>query len=400
MSVASLWLSSKGGLPLLRSGLLSWRPELEPTAHAVADRLAAADPDEFRKAVDRELRGRADRFLTGLERYRAHPYERDVAEPHLLWSEGTTRLLDYAPLGGPPVLVVPSLVNRFYILDLEEERSLLRFLARQGLRPLVLDWGAPGATERGFTLTDYVAGRLEAALDAVLDLAGGPVALLGYCMGGTLALALAQRRQRDLAALALLAAPWDFHAEAADQARLLGAFEPVLSAAFALVEEIPVDVLQSLFFGLDPFLAIRKFSRFAALATGSLEARRFVALEDWLNDGVPLALPAARDCLARWYGANEPGNGSWRIAGRPVEPARVTLPCYVVVPARDRIVPPASASVLAELLPNVVRHNPSLGHIGMIVGGGAEEQVWRPLADWLGRTLAAGRAWTSPSQRL
>jgi polyhydroxyalkanoate synthase len=395
MSVASLWLSSKGGLPLSRSGLLSWRPELAPAAHDIAERLAAADPDEFRTALDRELRGRADRFLTGIERYRAHPYARTVAEPLVVWTEGTTRLLDYAPAGGAPVLVVPSLVNRFYILDLEEERSLLRFLAAQGLRPLVVDWGAPGPDERTFGLTDYVAGRLEAALDAALELAGGPVALLGYCMGGTLALALAQRRQRDLAALALLAAPWDFHAEAAAQGRLLGALEPAISGAFALIGEIPVDVLQSVFFGLDPFLAIRKFSRFAALAPAGREARRFVALEDWLNDGIPLALPAARDCMTRWYGGNEPGRGEWRVAGRMVDPARVTLPAYVVVPARDRIVPPASAAALGAALPNAVRHAPALGHIGMIAGGGAEEQVWQPLAAWLGRAMAAGRAWTS-----
>jgi polyhydroxyalkanoate synthase len=154
-------------------------------------------------------------------------------------------------------------------------------------------------------------------------------------------------------------------------------------------------VLQALFFGLDPFLAVRKFSRFAALGPGSAEARRFVALEDWLNDGVPLALPAARDCLARWYGGNEPGRGVWRIAGRPVDPGRVALPAYVVVPARDRIVPPASAAALAAALPNAVRQNPALGHIGMVVGGGAEEHVWRPLAEWLGRVLAGRRAWTS-----
>jgi polyhydroxyalkanoate synthase len=394
MSVASLWLSSKGGLPLLRSGLLSWRPELAAPAREVAERLGAADPDAFRKAVDRELRGRADRFITGLERYRAHPYTRTVAEPHLAWSEGTTRLLDYAPLGGAPVLVVPSLVNRFYVLDLEEERSLLRYLSARGLRPLVVDWGAPGPAERGFGLTDYVAGRLEAALDAALDLAGGPVALLGYCMGGTLAVALAQRRARDLAALALLAAPWDFHAEGAAQARLLGTLEPAFAGAFSLVEEIPVDVLQALFFGLDPFLALRKFSRFAGLGSHSDEARRFVALEDWLNDGVPLALPTARDCLVRWYGGNEPALGAWRIAGRPVDPSRVALPAYVVVPARDRIVPPASAASLAAALPNVVRQTPALGHIGMMVGSGAEEQVWRPLAEWLGRVLAGRRNWT------
>ena len=85
---------------------------------------------------------------------------------------------------------------------------MLRFLAGAGLRPLLLDWGWPGEVERGFTLTDYMAGRLERALVAV----GAPVVLAGYCMGGLLAMAAAQRRPEQVRALALLATPWDFHA--------------------------------------------------------------------------------------------------------------------------------------------------------------------------------------------
>jgi polyhydroxyalkanoate synthase len=130
-------------------------------------------------------------------------------------------------------------------------------------------------------------------------------------------------------------------------------------------------------------LALRKFTRFAALEPQSAEAREFVALEDWLNDGVPLALPVARECLGRWYGANEPGSGTWLVAGAPIEPVRFDKPALVVVPARDRIVPPASARALANALPRVSRLDPPLGHIGMIVGRRAEREVWQPLARWL-----------------
>ena len=113
----------------------------------------------------------------------------------VLWREGTTRLLDYGgDTAGPVILVVPSLINRFYVLDLLPERSFLRHLAGRGLRPLVVDWGAPGSEERKFDLTDYVAGRLESAFDAALRLAGAPIGVAGYCMGGLFALALALRR--------------------------------------------------------------------------------------------------------------------------------------------------------------------------------------------------------------
>ena len=90
----------------------------------------------------------------------------------------------------PPVLFVPSLVNRAYVLDLVPGRSMLRWLAGAGVRPLLLDWGWPGAVERGFTLTDYIAGRLERASRR----SGAPVVLAGYCMGGLLAVAAALRR--------------------------------------------------------------------------------------------------------------------------------------------------------------------------------------------------------------
>jgi polyhydroxyalkanoate synthase subunit PhaC len=392
LSAMAAWMSSTAALSFSNVASPLSKPMRDPAlasaAQALAEQLAAVAPEDFAAAVDRELRGQADAFLRGIETYRHHPYRRSLADPPVVWQEGTTRLLDYgsahdAPASGRPLLVVPSLINRSTILDLAPERSMLRFLARQGIRPLLVDWGRPGPVERGFTLTDYVAGRLDAALEAALDCAGAPVAVLGYCMGGLLAVALAQRRRRAVSALALLATPWDFHAAQIEQARLLGSLAPWLDAVCAPLGEVPVDTLQALFLGLDPLLALRKFSRFATLDPAGPAAREFVALEDWLNDGVPLALPVARECLAEWYGANSPAHGTWRIAGAAVMPSKLTLPALVVVPARDRIVPPASASALADALPGASRLAPPLGHIGMIVGRQAEERLWQPLAAWL-----------------
>jgi polyhydroxyalkanoate synthase len=388
MSAMTVWLSSRAALPALMNdwlpSKLAHAPELTGAVRELAAQLAAVAPDAFAAAVDRELRGRADVFLRGLDTYRHHPYRRVLADPPVIWREGTTRLLDFGPAGGAPVLVVPSLINRWYILDLSAERSLLRYLAAHGLRPLLVDWGRPGAIERGFTLTDYVAGRLDAAFEAATAAAGAPLSVLGYCMGGLLALALAQRRKREVASLALLATPWDFHAEQVEQARVLGGLAGLLDT-FAALGELPVDMLQALFSGLDPLLALRKFSRFAGLDPTGAEAREFVALEDWLNDGVPLALPVARETLGRWYGANDPASGAWRVAGAAIAPSRFDRPAVVVLPARDRIVPPASAAALAAALPQVSRLEPPLGHIGMIVGRQAENSVWRPLAAWLGQ---------------
>jgi len=390
LSIAALtWLSSRGIWPLWSSASPLWRPEFRPQMQALDAALEGAEPRAFAAALDGEIRARFDRLAAGIDAYRRHPFRRALAEPPVLWRDGTTRLLDYraAPSGGggPVLLAVPSLINRAHILDLTADRSLLRALAAAGTQPLLVDWGAPGNLEREFSLTDYIAGRLEQALDRVLSEVGGPVVLLGYCMGGLLAVALAARRRRDLAGLVCLATPWDFHAERPSQAKLLGASLSLLEPLLRNIGELPVDVIQALFAGLDPLQVIRKFVGFAELDPSSLRARLFVAVEDWLNDGVPLAAPVARECLAGWYGANAPASGEWRVAGEAVQPSALDLPSLVVIPDQDRIVPPASAEALALALPQAEALRPAAGHIGMIVGGGAPDRLYQPLIAWLSR---------------
>jgi poly(3-hydroxyalkanoate) synthetase len=361
-----------------------------PPWSAAAEGLAALARGEpgFPAAVLEETLRQDAGLIAGIAAYRRHPYRRDMPEPPALWQEEETRLLDYALPGadGPEVLLVPSLVNRAYVLDLAPGRSLARFLAAAGLRVRLLDWGWPGETERHFTLTDYIAGRLERAVAA----RGGPVVLAGYCMGGLLTTALAQRRPDLVRALALLATPWDFHAAGPEQARTLAGLLPALEPTMALSGTLPVDLLQSLFAILDPWGIAEKYRGFARLDPGGERAQLFVALEDWLNDGIPLAAPVARECLEGWYGENTPARGAWRVAGLAVDPAQLDLPAFVAVPARDRIVPPESARPLAGLLRRAVLHEPRAGHIGMAAGGNAETALWRPLLAWI-RGLESGR---------
>ena len=326
------------------------------------------------------------RFLAGLQAYWRHPYRRRLPEPPVLWADGATRLLDYRPQGGVPVLAVPSLINRAYILDLAPGRSLLRHLAAAGLRPLLVDWGAPGAGERRMTLADHVEHRLAAALAVAPRGSGGRALLLGYCMGGLLATALALRRPQAVAGLALLATPWDFHA---------GPITPALRRLLAqaaqsggLLGGLPVALMQSLFAGVEPLAVARKFARFGELDQTSAAAAGFVAIEDWLNDGVALGAAVADECLCGWYGDNRPARGTWRLAGDAVRPERIAAPCLVAIPSRDRIVPPASAGALAARLPAAVLLRPDGGHVGMVAGDNACGELWTPLTAWLQRIAA------------
>lgn len=370
-------------LPAVRSGLLPWPPDLATEAAALGRRLAEVDLASLSAALVRVQGRRLQEVLQGIQAYHAHPFRRDLAPPPVLWREGTTRLLDYGGTGPVAALFVPSLINRYYVLDLTADQSLARWLAQRGVRVLVLDWDAPGKIEAGFDLDDYIAGRLERAVEQAIATVGGPLALVGYCLGGNLALAAALRRQSDLAGLALLATPWDFHAGSAGQAGLLALVEGHLDILLRAFGELPVDVLQLLFTWLDPQLAPRKFRRFAAMPPESAAARGFVALEDWLNDGVPLAPKVARQCLVEWYGRNLPMQGAWTVLGRPIRPAKLRLPAFLAIPGNDRIVPPASALALAQTLPAAKVVRPRAGHIGMVVGQGGRRGLWQPLGDWL-----------------
>lgn len=379
-------MSSVAALPSARAGLLPWSPDLAAKAADLTVALNEHDPAALADAVSAEALERLSTVLAAIDTYRRHPYRRDLTDPPVLWRQGGTRVLDYGGAnspGGPAVLFVPSLVNRGYVLDLSAERSMLRWLAGNGVRPLLVDWGAPGPDEQGWTLTDYIAGRLEDALDTVLAETGGPLRLAGYCMGGNLALALAARRPDAIDRLALLATPWDFHAGNAARARMMATASRSLEPVMQAMGELPIDVLQTFFLALDPALTVRKFLRFARLDPGSVSARQFVALEDWLNDGVPLAADVARECLSEWYGDNTPGRGLWRVAGEAVRPETLAMPTLLAIPSSDRIVPPDSARALADRIPDATLLHPPSGHIGMVVGARAERGLWAPLRDWL-----------------
>lgn len=323
-------------------------------------------------------------LIAGIAAYRRHPFMRQNIDPPAVWREGASYLLDYGPPGGDPLLVVPSLVNRSYVLDLLPHHSMLRHLSANGMRPFLLDWGSPGAEEQQFTLSDYIAGRLDRALSHLSTYTNGAkITVAGYCMGGLMAVALAQRRPDAIARLALLATPWDFWAAGEQPARDLASLLPLLEPALQFNGTLPVDGLQILFSLLDPGSVGDKYRDFAAQDQTSARATMFVAIEDWLNDGIPLAAPVARETLGHWYGANTPARGDWRILGLPVTPQEIRMPCFVAAPQRDRLVPQASARALADILPDAQLHLPEAGHIGMVAGSSARTVLWQKLADWL-----------------
>jgi polyhydroxyalkanoate synthase len=391
------WASSESAWQHWKAGSPNSKPS-SPVPEAIAALLpeiaaleARDGAGKFESALRREIARRMARLADGVLAYRQHKVHRTLENPPAVWSEGSTRLLDYGAThraararGARAVLVVPSLINRWEVLDLTAEKSLLRGMAAQGLRPYLVDWGSLNNEERQFDTTAYVA-RLERALAFLAKRARRSPAVMGYCMGGTLTVALAARQPRRVAGLALLAAPWDFHADRTGHAFLVST-GPLLAQVADRLGELPVDILQTLFWSLDPWLAMKKFGRFLGMDQDGDSARDIVLLEDWLNDGAPLAGPVARECLVGWYGDNIPGSNKWVVGGRRIVPAKIKVPSLVMIPSGDRIVPPLSAAALADPqrgLKNATRLDLPLGHIGMVVSSRARDLCWTPLIDWL-----------------
>jgi len=278
---------------------------------------------------------------------------------------------------GPAILFVPSLINPPDVLDIDPERSLLRWLATQGLHPLLLDWGSPLPEERELD----VAGHVETMLLPLIDAIGTPVSLVGYCLGGTMAIAAAALR--PVAALALIATPWRF-ADYPDSTRealadLWRTAEPATDALGVL----PMEILQAAFWRLDPKRTIAKYEAHGLRDPADPQSQAFVRLEDWANDGPPLTRGAARELFLDLFANDTPGRGKWQVGGTNIDPRALTMPVLEIASTVDRIVPAATTPGVGE------RHDLELGHVGMIVGGRAKQSLWEPLAEWLSRVTSA-----------
>jgi polyhydroxyalkanoate synthase len=290
--------------------------------------------------------------LIGLKTYETVPRrDRPVPKPEIARVNGAC-LRDHGG-SGPPVMLVPSLINAPRILDLDGDVSLTAAIAGMGRRSILLDWGR--SDDRKHL---SVAGHIEQLLLPLLRSIGEPVALIGYCLGGTMAIAAANLVPCER--LVTLAAPWNFaHYPAAAMAALQNMWRHSEPAARSL-GALPMEVLQAAFWSLDPTRTVRKFAEFGRLDPASEEARRFVELEEWANEGESLPYPAAKELIEQLFGEDRSGLGRWMVGGSAVTD-ELALPVLHLTATRDLIAPAATA-------PSGESVAIDSGHVGMIVG--------------------------------
>lgn len=338
----------------------------------------ASQAREYELAI--EMAGGLSKMLQGIQLYHAHPYRPSQEELPIVWRSGTVTLRRCGQ--GPAVFLVPSLINRSGILDLRAERSLARWLSQRGHAVYLMDWGDAAQDPQQNSMDALVLERLVPALEFAAQEEGGKVAALGYCMGGTILLAAAMHTD-VINKFVMLAAPWDFHA---GQHALLDRMKFWAPGAAPFIQggqPLPVEGIQTLFASLDPNQSARKFAGFVDMDQDSEEARMFVAVEDWLNDGTALPSEVARVCIEDWFFANQPAKGQWIVRGKAVDPAQIAAPMLVVSSKKDRLVEYESAAALKGSAQKAEILNPGCGHIGMIAGKRSVEDVWQPIANFL-----------------
>ena len=308
--------------------------------------------------------------LKGLRFYQQAERTTPPGPMPILARAGRAAIRDYGG-HGPAVLFVPSLINPPDVLDIDADRSLLRWLAGHGLRPLLLDWGAPEEDETNLS----VAGHVETMLLPLIDAIGAPVTLVGYCLGGTMAVAAAALR--PVAALALIATPWRFGDYPDDTRDALADLWRTAEPATDALGLLPMEILQAAFWRLDPKRTVAKYEAHGARDPADPLSQAFVRLEDWANDGPPLTRGAARELFLDMFANDLPGRGEWWVGGTVIDPHMLTMPILEIASTTDHIVPAATTPGVGQRL------DLALGHVGMIVGSRARQSLWEPLAKWL-----------------
>jgi len=304
--------------------------------------------------------------LSGLRAYERSPWRERPAPKMEVARVGGASLRDHGG-SGPAAVLVPSLINPPRILDLDQEVSLTGAIARMGRRALLLDWGDAEAREEL-----SVAGHIEELLLPLLRGIGEPIALIGYCLGGTMAIAAANLVETEC--VVSLASPWHFsrYPEASRQA-LADMWRHSEGAARSL-GALPMEVLQAAFWSLDPKRTVRKFAEFGRLDPGGADARRFIELEEWANEGEALPYPAAKELIEELFGKDLPGSGEWRVGGKAMSD-RLDVSALHVTASRDRIAPESTAPAGQTV-------GIASGHVGMIVGS-ARHQLYEALRTFL-----------------
>lgn len=307
----------------------------------------------------------------------------------VIYTENKLRLLRYRPSVGVryplPLLMVPSIINRYYILDLKPGHSLVQYLRDKGFDVWIIDWGAPGDEDRFVTFDDYIDGYLLNCVQETLAVTGqSRLSLLGYCIGGVMATVFTALHGHFVKNLVNLAAPINFHDDGLLSLWAQKAHFPV-DQVIGAFGNMPAWLLQTSFKWLRPTTDWRNLWTVWERLNDPERLDDFFALKTWVDDNVPVAGEAYRKFVRDCYQENLLVQNRLQIHGRTVDLSAIRSALLNVVARQDHICPPSSAAVLNDLASSEDALLLTLpgGHIGVVVGRDASSGLWPRLSEWL-----------------
>lgn len=351
--------------------------------------------DAAQQEINRRVRVEIDRALLrnikGLEFLSSpRPAVGAMAKETLL-RRGTLQLYRYRPLVNDvyriPVVFVSPTSNRGYVFDLARGQSLVEFLLLRGYDVFMIDWLPPRNDESGLGLADYVLDFIPACLAQMREVTGEATAtLLGYCMGGTLALLYAALYPETVGNLLLFATPVDF--EQMTLFRLWG------SEKYFDVDRL-VDGLGNIpgEFILSAFDILRPANRAAGvlhLWTNMWNddyVKSYKLFDRWAAETLPIAGKYFRETTKSFMWRNSIMKGETVIDGHRVDLSRITAPVLSIIAQHDHVVPLPAAHPIMDLVKSKEREEIVVkgGHVSVVAGPGAVTRIWPSIDQWLAK---------------
>ena len=290
-----------------------------------------------------------------------------------------------------PLLIVYALVNRPYMVDLQENRSLVNNLLELGIDVYLVDWGYPQRGDRWLTLDDYINGYIDSCVDFLrkehnLD----KINLLGICQGGTFSLCYTAINPDKIQNLITMVTPVDFHVEEG----LLNVWSGCTHGPESMNVDVMVDALGNIpgdfmnygYLMLKPFqLNVEKYLGMADILDDEAKLINFLRMEKWIFDSPDQAGEAFRKFIKDFYQGNKLIRGEVEIGGKPVDLAKITMPVMNLYAEKDHLVPPASSIALEQYVgtDDYTSNSYPVGHIGMYVSGRVQDSLPTTITDWL-----------------
>ena len=303
---------------------------------------------------------------------------------------GKSRIYSYAPVDGArlqtPLVLFPYLgISRPYIFDLRPGESFAEFLVASGVSFYLCDWGIFGPEDREMGMDEVIGDMIPSLLRQALAHAGAEQAtLFGYCMGVPMVTsALARDPGLPVRNLLAMVGPIDFGVgEFPAMTRDEGFDVDAIVETFDLM---PAEFIRAGFKMINPTGDAKLQAALAENIWNEEWLRGFRAMNRWSEEWVPLPKRFYREWIRHFYQGNELIQGKFRVRGEAIDLSRITAPLLGVGAKADDIVPVASARALADAVSSTDKRFLELpgGHISVIAGRRARQEVWPTVLEWL-----------------